>query len=209
MRPALLKIAFNRLLCLASNDGHSLAAAFAGDAELGGGLALLRSKRGEFAYSQAGRVKRFEDRPVAEAEGGLLVRRGEELLDVLLIEEPRQAAALAGGGDADGRVGLDQTASAKVAVDGAEGGELAGDGGASVVLGVEVGEESSDVGWPQFLPRAGEPMLADKRGELLEVVGVGAHRRLRSGAAVAKFGQECVNEVVHCLIGLPYDAMAA
>ena len=178
----------------------ALAVAFAADEELGGAAGLVDGEADELADTEAGGVEGLEDGAVAEAEGGLLVGGGEELVHVALEEELGEAAALAGGGEADGGVGGGCAVGFEVAVEGAEGGELAGDGGSGVVILVEVGEEAPEVGWAEVGPGAGEARLLHKAGALLEVVGIGADGRLGGAAAVLEFGEKGVYGLVHGLM---------
>lgn len=194
------KIRFDGLLGGAAEEDDALAVAFAADEELGGAAGLVDGEADELADAEAGGVEGFEDGAVAEPEGGFVVGRGEELLHVALVEELGEAAALAGGGEADGGVGGGGAAGFEVAIEGAEGGELAGDGGSGVVLFVEVGEEAPEVGRADVGPGAGEARLLKKGGALLEVVGVGAEGRLGGAAAVLEFGEKGVYGLVHGLM---------
>ena len=191
------KIGFDGLLGGGAEEGEALAVAFAADEKLGGAAGLLDGEADELADSEAGGVQGLEEGAVAEAGGGLRVGRGEELVHVALEEELGEAAALAGGGDADGGVGGGCAAGFEVAIEGAEGGELAGDGGAGVVLFVEVGEEAPEVGRAEVGPGVGEARLLKKGGALLKVVGVGAEGGVGGAAAVLEFGEEGVYGLVH------------
>jgi hypothetical protein len=117
VRTPLFEVALDRTAGVGTNHHHTFLPTFADDAEFGGGAALVSSEGGEFAHAEAGGVEGLEDGAVAKAERSLLVGRGEELLDVFLVEEARQPAALAGGGDADGRVCIRLAVRAKVAVE--------------------------------------------------------------------------------------------
>ena len=197
---AFVEIGCDGLLGGGAEEDDALAVAFAADEELGGAAGLVDGEADELADAEAGGVEGFENRPVAEPEGGFVVGRGEELLHVALVEELGEAAALAGGGEADGGVGGGCAAGFEVAIKGAEGGELASDGGSGVVLFVEVGEEAPEVGRADVGPGAGEARLLKKGGALLEVVGIGAEGGVGGAAAVLEFGEEGVYGSVHGLM---------
>jgi len=197
---AFINISFDGLLGGAAEEDDALAVAFAADDELGGAAGLVDGEADELADAEAGGVEGFEDGAVAKPEGGFRVGGGEELVHVALEEELGEAAALAGGGEADGGVGGGCAAGFEVAIEGAEGGELAGDGGSGVVLFVEVGEEAPEVGWADVGPGGGEARLLKKSSTLLEVVGVGAEGGVGGAAGVPEFGEECVYGLVHGLL---------
>lgn len=202
MRPSFIKIAVYRLLRVTANHDDPLLAAFTNYAKLSGRSRLLYSKRCNFANAQPGRVECFQNRTVAQAQGSLLVRRGEQFLDIFWIEEPREPPALAGRGYPDGRVAFRLAMAAKVAVHCTERGELARNRGAGVFLGMEVSEETADVGGADITPVNPTPfplparregadlphgLSAQEGGKLLEVVGIGADRCLGGSAPVSQF----------------------
>jgi hypothetical protein len=143
--------------------------------------------------AQPARVHHLEQGAVAEHGRLVAARRGEQLLDLGVVEDLGQLLGAAGRGQHRGRVVGDQLVAAQVLVEGAQAGGLAVDrrgraGTVALVARRQVGEELGDVrgAHGERVHLVGGEELA----VLVQVGPVGVQRVAREAALELQIGEE-------------------